>query len=81
MNILVAYDISTFPLEHHVKWSKPGSERQRPHEFCHTWKIEPKDKHIHKKQTWSYTNSFVEHVCNSGAILWNLGKEGKKREQ
>jgi hypothetical protein len=34
----------------------------------------PKDKHI------SYTNSYVEHVCNSETTLWNSGKEGKGKE-
>jgi hypothetical protein len=33
---------------HHVKLSKSGLERQRPNVFSHIWKIEPKDKHIHK---------------------------------
>jgi hypothetical protein len=31
-----------------VKRSKPGSERQSLHVFPHMWKIDPKDKHIHK---------------------------------
>jgi hypothetical protein len=35
------------------------------------WETDAKD--IHKK-AWSYTNSYVEHVCNSGTTLWNLGK-------
>jgi hypothetical protein len=35
---------------HHVKWSKPGSDRQRPHVFCCMWKIDPKDKHIHNNR-------------------------------
>jgi hypothetical protein len=34
----------------HVKWSKPGSEKQRLHVFLHMWKIDPKDKHIHKNE-------------------------------
>jgi hypothetical protein len=33
---------------HHVKSSKPGSDRQRPHVSSHLWKIDPKDKCIHK---------------------------------
>jgi hypothetical protein len=32
----------------HVKWSEPGSERQRTNVFPHAWKIDPKDKHIYK---------------------------------
>jgi hypothetical protein len=35
-------------MDSEVKWSKPGSETQRPHVFSHTWKIDSKDKHIHK---------------------------------
>jgi hypothetical protein len=26
-----------------------------------------------------YTNSHVEHVCNSGTTLWNSGREGKEK--
>jgi hypothetical protein len=37
-----------------------------------------KDKHI-QKQALSYTNSHVKHVCNSGTILWNSGREGKEK--
>jgi hypothetical protein len=25
------------------------------------------------------TNLYVEHVCNSGTTLWNLGEEGKEK--
>jgi hypothetical protein len=35
-------------IDHHVKESKPGSERQRPHIFSHMWNTDPKDRHIHK---------------------------------
>jgi hypothetical protein len=27
-----------------------------------------------QKQTWSYTNSYIEHVCNTGNSLGNSGK-------
>jgi hypothetical protein len=33
---------------YHVKQSKPTSERQRSHIFSHMWKMDPKDKCIHK---------------------------------
>jgi hypothetical protein len=36
--------------ELHVKCGKLGSERQRPHIFLHMWKIDPKDKHIHRNK-------------------------------
>jgi hypothetical protein len=36
--------------KHHVKRSKPGSKRQRPHVFSHTWKTDLKDKHMHKNK-------------------------------
>jgi hypothetical protein len=56
-----------------------GSKRQRQHVFSHVWKVKPKDKHIHKNKHDRYTSSYVEHACNSGSILWNLGKEGKEK--
>jgi hypothetical protein len=34
--------------DHQIKQSKPGSERQRLRGFYHMWKIDPKDKCIHK---------------------------------
>jgi hypothetical protein len=37
-----------------------------------------KDKHT-QKQKWAYTNSVVEHVCNTVTTLWNLGKERKEK--
>jgi hypothetical protein len=39
-----------------------------------------KDKHT-QKETWSYTNSVVEHVCNSGTALWDSGKEKKEKRK
>jgi hypothetical protein len=59
------------------KWSKSGSERQRPHVFFHIWKIDSKEKHT-QNQAWSPTNSYVEHVGNSGTTPCNSGKEGKE---
>jgi hypothetical protein len=44
------------------------------------WKIDLKDKHIHESKH-DHIQTHVEHVCNSGTILWNLGKEGKERER
>jgi hypothetical protein len=41
--------------------------------LCICWSID-KQKHA-----WSYINSIVEHVCNSGTTLWNLGKERKEK--
>jgi hypothetical protein len=37
-----------------------------------------KDKHT-QKQKWAYTNSVVEHVCNTVTTLWSLGKERKEK--
>jgi hypothetical protein len=42
------------------------------------WKIDPKIN-IYTKTNMIYTNSIVEHVCNSGTTLWNSGKEGKEK--
>jgi hypothetical protein len=44
----------------------------------HSWKIDSKDKHMHKT-SMIYRNSDEEHVCNSGTSLWNLGEEGKEK--
>jgi hypothetical protein len=35
---------------HHVKRSKPGSERQKLHIFSYKCKINPNDKCIHKNK-------------------------------
>jgi hypothetical protein len=35
---------------HQVKWSRSGPETQRPHVSSYMWKIDPKDKHIHRKK-------------------------------
>jgi hypothetical protein len=42
---------------HHIKPSKPSSERQRSHVFFHMWKLDLKDKHIHK-----YIHDHIYHV-------------------
>jgi hypothetical protein len=42
------------------------------------WKTDPKIN-TYAKQTCSYTNSAVEHVCNRGTALWNSGKKGKEK--
>jgi hypothetical protein len=31
------------------------------------------------RKTWSYTQLYREHACNSGTALWNLGEEGKEK--
>jgi hypothetical protein len=33
-----------------IMLSKPGSETQRPRVFSHIWKLDLKDKHIHKNR-------------------------------
>jgi hypothetical protein len=35
---------------HHVKWSEPGAERQKMHVFSQMWKIDARDKQIHKNK-------------------------------
>jgi hypothetical protein len=35
---------------YHVKWGNLGSERYRPYVLSHMWKIDPKDKKIHKSK-------------------------------
>jgi hypothetical protein len=39
------------------------------------WKINPKDKHIHKIKDITYANLYAEHVYNNETILWNSGEE------
>jgi hypothetical protein len=36
--------------------------------FSHTWKMNPKDKHIHKDKH-DLTQTYVEYVCNSRTTL------------
>jgi hypothetical protein len=36
------------------------------------WKIDPKDKRIHKNKY--DTHLHVEHVCNNGTSLWHSGR-------
>jgi hypothetical protein len=43
------------------------------------WTKDPKDKHTLKKRH-DHIKTHVEHVCNSGTTLWNLGKKARKRE-
>jgi hypothetical protein len=42
------------------------------------WKIDPKIN-IYTKTSMTIYNSDVEHVCDSGTTLWNLGKGGKEK--
>jgi hypothetical protein len=49
--------------------------------FSLMWKIDLKDKHTPQKQTWSYTNVYVENVCNIGITLWNSRKESKGNDR
>jgi hypothetical protein len=58
---------------HYVKWSKPGPET---HEFSYVEDSSNRESYT-QKQAWPFTNSDVEHVCNSGTTQWNSGKEGK----
>jgi hypothetical protein len=63
----------------HVKLSKASSGRQRPHVFSHTWKIDTKDKYIHKNkhdhvQTYMY-NMFVTELLYG---TWGRRKKGKE---
>jgi hypothetical protein len=36
-------------------------------------------RQMQKINIYTNTNSYVEHVCNSGTTLWNPGKEVKER--
>jgi hypothetical protein len=43
------------------------------------WGISSKNQIYTQKQTWSYINSYVEHICDSGTNLWNSVKEEKEK--
>jgi hypothetical protein len=58
--------------------SKPGSERQRPHVFSHTWKIDPKDKHTHKnKQDHTQTQMYKMFII----VELFYGTQGKRERK
>jgi hypothetical protein len=38
-----------------------------------------KTKTYIQKQTWSYTNQYIEHVCYSETTLWDLGENGEEK--
>jgi hypothetical protein len=64
---------------HHVKWSKPGSERKRPHVFSHTWKVDPKDKHIHKNKH-DHTQTHIYNMFVTVNYSMELGERGKGKK-
>jgi hypothetical protein len=43
------------------------------------WKIDPSINIYTKTSMIIYTNSVVEHVCDSGTTLWNSGKVRKEK--
>jgi hypothetical protein len=64
----------------HVMWSKPGSETQRSHVFFHMWKIEPKDKHIHKTKH-DYIQTYMKNMFIIVGLLYGTwGRKERKRE-
>jgi hypothetical protein len=60
--------------------SNPGSERQRLLVFSYVWKTDPKETYT-QKQTLSYTNLYVEHVCNRTTLLNSGGGKGKENDR
>jgi hypothetical protein len=70
-----------------VKWCKPGSG-QRSHVFTHMWKLDLKDKHIHKYingLTYIYVHTYIErkreHDCNSKSNWGDYMEAEEGREQ
>jgi hypothetical protein len=53
-------------------------QKGKDHIFSHMWKTDPKDKHMHKTKH-NHIHLYIEHVCNSGIIIWNSGEEGKEK--
>jgi hypothetical protein len=65
---------------HNVKWSKPGSETQRPHVFSNIWKIDPKDKHIHKNKHDHTQTEMLNMFVIMELLYGTWGKRERKRE-
>jgi hypothetical protein len=63
--------------DHHVKRSKPGSERQSSRIFSHMWKIDQKDKHIHKCK---YYHIYIERE-NMFSIVGLFDETKGRRER
>jgi hypothetical protein len=55
------------------------AQKDEGHDFSHMWRTDPKDNHMHKKQTL-YKHLQVEYVGKSGTILWSSWRREKKRE-
>jgi hypothetical protein len=60
--------------EHCVKWSKPGSERQRSPVFSHTWKTDSNTSII------IYTHIYTEHLSKKVELLEETKDEKNDRE-
>jgi hypothetical protein len=54
--------------EHHIKWSKTGSKRQRSQVFFHMWKL---DIHTH-------THTHTHTVREIKIVLVDLSERGKE---
>jgi hypothetical protein len=65
--------------DYHVNRSKLGSERQKSHVFSHMWKIDPKDKCIHKyKHDHLERESKKERERENMLSIVGLFKENKE---
>jgi hypothetical protein len=50
--------------DHHIKLSTPGLEGQRSHVFPHMWRLDLKDKGIHKYiHDHIYTHVHIAYTC------------------
>jgi hypothetical protein len=65
---------------HHIKCSKPGSEKQRACVFSHMCMIDPKNKHIHQNKHY-HIQPYVEHVYNKWDSFMELGEGGKGKKK
>jgi hypothetical protein len=61
---------------HHVKYSKPDPERQRPHVFSFMWKIDAKSKHDHTQIYMSIMFIIMELLYGTQG-----GRKGKQNER
>jgi hypothetical protein len=64
--------------EHHVKQSKPGSERQRLRVFFHMWKTDLKDKCIYKCKH-DHIHIYMENMCVIVGLFGGTQKEKEKK--
>jgi hypothetical protein len=62
----------------HVKWNKPGLDRQRLHDFLNVWKTDLKDKHTPINK-YDRIHIHMPNMFVIAKLLWSTGGGRKKR--